>query len=80
MATRRSARAAVAVALVVLLATASGGTATVAASAAPRDGAAAVVAYYQARIPELMDERRSRAWPSPWSTAPGRCGSGLRPY
>jgi CubicO group peptidase (beta-lactamase class C family) len=54
MAARRSARAAVAVALGVLLATASGGAAAVATPAAQRDGAAAVIAYYQARIPELM--------------------------
>ena len=54
MATRRSARAAVAVALAVLLTLTSGAAAAVAAPAAPRDGAAAVIARYQAKIPELM--------------------------
>lgn len=57
MAARRSARAAVSVALAVLLTTASGGAAAVAAPAAQRDGAAAVIASYQARIPALMKSK-----------------------
>jgi CubicO group peptidase (beta-lactamase class C family) len=57
MATRRSARAAVAAAVGVLLAT-SGGAAAVAAPDAPRDGVSAVIASYQARIPEIMAQER----------------------
>jgi CubicO group peptidase (beta-lactamase class C family) len=57
MATRRSARAAVAAAVGVLLTTTSGGAAAVATPAAPRDGVAAVIASYQARIPELMAQK-----------------------
>ena len=57
MATRRSARAAVAVTVGVLLATVSGGAAAVAAPAAQRDGVAAVIASYQAKIPELMAQQ-----------------------
>jgi CubicO group peptidase (beta-lactamase class C family) len=55
MATRRSARAAVAAAVGVLLTTTtSGGVGVGAAQAHQRDGVAAVIASYQARIPELM--------------------------
>jgi hypothetical protein len=57
MATRRSARAAVAAAVGVLLTTPWGGAAAVAGPAAPRDGVAAVIASYQARIPELMAQK-----------------------
>jgi len=54
MATRRSARAAVAAAVGVLLAATSGGATAVAAPAGQRDGVAGVIASYQARIPQLM--------------------------
>ncbi len=57
MATRRSARAAVAAVVGVLLATMSGGVAAVAAPARQRDGVAAVIASYQARIPGLMAQK-----------------------
>jgi CubicO group peptidase (beta-lactamase class C family) len=57
MATRRLARAAVAAAVGVALTTTSGGAAAVATPAAPRDGVAAVIASYQARIPELMAQK-----------------------
>jgi len=54
MATRRSGRAAIAVAVGVLLTTTLGGTTAVAAPATRSDGVAAVIADYQARIPQLM--------------------------
>ncbi|HEU4426517.1 MAG TPA: serine hydrolase domain-containing protein, partial [Pilimelia sp.] len=54
MARRRSARAAVAAAVGVLLTTMSGGAPAVAVPAVQRDGVAAVIARYQARIPALM--------------------------
>lgn len=54
MATRRSVGAAVATVLGVLLALMSGGTAAVATPVDQRDGAAAVIENYQARIPMLM--------------------------
>ena len=54
MATRRSARAVVSIALGVLLTTTSGGAGAVAAPGAQRDGVAAVIARWQAQIPELM--------------------------
>ena len=57
MATCRLARAAVAAALAVLLTTTSGGAATVAAPDTQRDGVAAVIASYQAKIPELMAQK-----------------------
>ena len=57
MAGRGAARAAVSVTLAALLTMASGGPAAVAAPATQRDGAAAVIARYQARIPELMKSR-----------------------
>jgi hypothetical protein len=53
MATRRSARAAVAAAVGFLLMAMSGGTAAVAAPEAERDGVAGVIASYQARFPSL---------------------------
>ncbi|MGH3464363.1 MAG: serine hydrolase domain-containing protein [Kribbellaceae bacterium] len=52
--TRGSARAAVAAVVGVLLTAMSGSMAAVAAPADPPDGVAAVIASYQARIPELM--------------------------
>src|SRR2546421_388920 len=54
MATRRSARAAVAAAVGVFLAMTWGGAAAV---AGPGDGVAAVIASYRARIPELMTQK-----------------------
>jgi CubicO group peptidase (beta-lactamase class C family) len=54
VATRRSVRAAIAAAVGVLLAAMSGGAAAVAVPAAQRDGVAAIIAKYQAQIPELM--------------------------
>jgi CubicO group peptidase (beta-lactamase class C family) len=56
MATRRSRRAAVAAAVGVLM-MAWGGPAAVAAPATPPAGAAAVIADYQARIPQLMAQK-----------------------
>ena len=59
MATRSLARAAVVAAVGVLLTTTSGGVvASAATPAAQRDGVAAVVAAYQARIPELMAQEQ----------------------
>jgi CubicO group peptidase (beta-lactamase class C family) len=54
MARRRSIGAAVTIALGLLLVMMSGATAAVAAPGAQRDGVAAVIASYQARIPMLM--------------------------
>jgi CubicO group peptidase (beta-lactamase class C family) len=54
MTTRRPVRAVIAAAFGVLLTTMSGGATAVAAPPARRDGVAAVVASYQALIPELM--------------------------
>lgn len=57
MASRRTARAAVALAAGVLLTTTAVGAGAVAAPAAPREGVAAVIASYQAKIPELMKQQ-----------------------
>ena len=54
MATRRSARAAVAATVGVLLTMIPGGASALAARSAAPDGVAAVIASYQTRIPELM--------------------------
>ena len=58
MAARSSARAAVAAVVGVLLTVTSGGAAAVAAPAGQRDGVAAVIAGYQARIPKLMAQEQ----------------------
>ena len=81
MATRRSARAAVSVALGVLLTTTSGGAAAVAAPAAQRDGVAAVIASYQAQIPELMSQQHIPGLAlARGRRRPRRVAAGLRPH
>lgn len=57
MVARKWVRAGVAAAVGVLLTTPSAGVAAAAATAAQRDGAAAVIASYQVKIPELMAEQ-----------------------
>ncbi len=56
MATRRRVRATVIAAVGILLITTSGGAVAAAAPTAQRDGVAEVIASYQARIPELMEQ------------------------